>query len=300
MAWCVAVLGAASTLVLPGPSGGTPIRTALLVTTAAFFLLQLVRLLVSATADRTRRIPLLLLAVGIALWAAGSATVSASQAVETVTFPAPGEALYLLSYVGIVGFLLLDVPRRRLPAAAVWLEAAVVCGASVCVAGFAVLTPLAGSFDRGGVTLLLAILYPLIDLGLGTLVLAQLLLRQRDRSRRTAALAVGLLGLALADSSFILTLSSDSYSSSIVLDVLWGGSFAVIVGAACSPPADGLTAPSPTERPHPRGRRGRRPRRPRAAPGRDDRLVRHRTRHRDAGLRRRAHGPGVARGARGR
>jgi diguanylate cyclase (GGDEF)-like protein len=235
-AWAVAVLGAASTLVLPGPDDGAPIRYALVVTLLAFFALQLGRLVIAALQDPRRRYTLLFLAAGVALWAAGAATVSASQAVEMVSFPAPGEALYLLSDLGMAAFLLLDVARRRLPAATVWLEATVVCGAAVCVAAFAVLTPLAGSFERGGLTLLLAILYPLIDLVLGTMVLAQMLLRQRDRSMRTAGLAVAFLGLAVADSSFLLSLRADSYSTSVLLDIIWGASFAVLVGAACQPP----------------------------------------------------------------
>jgi diguanylate cyclase len=235
-AWAVAVLGAASTLVLPGPDDGAPIRYALVVTLLAFFGLQLSRLVAAALHDARRQLALLVLAAGVALWAAGAATVSASQAVEMVTFPAPGEVLYLLSYLGMVAFLLLDVARRRLPAAAVWLEAVVVCGAVVCVAAFAVLTPLTSGFERGGLTLLLAILYPLIDLALGTMVLAQMLLRQRDRSRRTAALAAAFFGLAVADSSFLLSLRADSYSTSVLLDIIWGASFAVLVGAACGPP----------------------------------------------------------------
>ena len=235
-AWVVAALGAASTLVLPGPDNGAPVRYALVVTLLTFFVLQVGRLLLAAAHEPGRRLALLFLTAGVALWAAGAATVSASQAVEMVSFPAPGEALYLLSYLGMVAFLLLDVAGRRLPTAAVWLEASVVCGAAACIAAFGVLTPLADHFDRGGVTLLLAILYPLIDLVLGTMVLAQMLLRQRDRSWRTAGLALAFLGLAVADSSFLVSLDHDSYSTSVLLDILWGASFAVLVGAACSRP----------------------------------------------------------------
>ncbi|HEX3004867.1 MAG TPA: GGDEF domain-containing protein, partial [Angustibacter sp.] len=235
-AWVVAALGAASTLVLPGPDDGAPIRYALVVTLLAFFVLQISRLVLAAAVEPGRRYALLFLTAGVGLWAAGAATVSASQAVEMVTFPAPGEVLYLLSYLGMAAYLLLDVAGRRLPALAVWLEAAVVCGAAACLAAFAVLSPLAGTFDRGGLPLLLAILYPLIDLVLGTIVLAQLLLRQRERSRRTAALALAFLGLAVADSSFLVTLNVDAYSTNVLLDILWGVSFAVLVGAACAPP----------------------------------------------------------------
>ncbi|KQX66281.1 hypothetical protein ASD06_07995 [Angustibacter sp. Root456] len=232
----VAALGAASSLVLPGPDDGAPIRYALVVTLLAFFALQVIRLLFAAALHPARRLALLFLTAGVGLWAAGAATVGASQAVELVRFPAPGEALYLLSYLGMAAFLLLDVAGRRLPALSVWLEAAVVCGAAACVSAFAVLSPLALTFERGGLALLLAILYPLIDLVLGTIVLAQLLLRQRERTGRTAALALAFLGLAVADSSFLVSLKQDTYSTNVLLDILWGVSFAVLVGAACTPP----------------------------------------------------------------
>ncbi|WP_157371615.1 bifunctional diguanylate cyclase/phosphodiesterase [Angustibacter sp. Root456] len=235
-AWVVAALGAASSLVLPGPDDGAPIRYALVVTLLAFFALQVIRLLFAAALHPARRLALLFLTAGVGLWAAGAATVGASQAVELVRFPAPGEALYLLSYLGMAAFLLLDVAGRRLPALSVWLEAAVVCGAAACVSAFAVLSPLALTFERGGLALLLAILYPLIDLVLGTIVLAQLLLRQRERTGRTAALALAFLGLAVADSSFLVSLKQDTYSTNVLLDILWGVSFAVLVGAACTPP----------------------------------------------------------------
>ena len=235
--WLVVLLGAGATFALPGPAEGTPIRSALVITLGVFFAMLFARLLIAAVYHPARRLSLLFLAAGVGLWAVGSATVSTSQTVTVVAFPAPGEVLYLVSYLGIAAFLMLDVPRRALPTAAIWLEAAVVCGAAVCLAAFAVLTPLAGTFARGGVQLLLAILYPLIDLVLGTIVLAQMMLRQRDRSVRTAALTLGFLGLAVADSSLVLGLSSADYSSNLVLDAVWGFSFAAIVGGAIMRPA---------------------------------------------------------------
>ncbi|HEY8717830.1 bifunctional diguanylate cyclase/phosphodiesterase [Pengzhenrongella sp.] len=235
ISWLVVLLGAGSTLFLPGTAEGTPIRTAMVITLAVFFVVLFAQLLLAVTHYRSRRLSLVFLAAGVGLWAAGSATVSAGQTVAEVTFPAPGEVFFLASYLGMAAFLLLDVPRRAMPTATIWLEAAVVCGAAACLAAFAVLTPLSGTFARGGVTLLLAILYPLIDLVLGTMVLAQLMLRQRGLSVRTIALALGFAGLAVADSSFVLSLSSDSYTSSLALDAVWGFSFAAIVGSACAP-----------------------------------------------------------------
>ena len=232
--WLVMLVGFGATRVLPGSPDGTPVRLAVVITLAVFFVVLLVRLLLSAARYRHRRLSLLVLAAGVGLWAAGSVTVSASQTVEAVTFPAPGEVLYLASYLGMAAFLLLDVPRRVTATATVWLEAAVVCGGAVCLATFALLTPLSGTFAHGGLPLLLAVLYPLIDLVLGMTVLAQMMVRQRDRSLRTVALIGGFLCLAVADGNFILGLSSDDYTYSLALDALWGVGFALIVGAACA------------------------------------------------------------------
>ena len=241
--WLIIGLGALLTFVLPGPADGVLIRSAVVITLAVFFVVLCTRLVVAAVAFPGRRLSLLFLTAGVLLWAAGSAIVSASQTQTVVTFPAPGEALYLASYLGMAGFLLLDVPRRGIPTAAIWLEAAVVCGAAVCLASFAVITPLSGSFSRGGLHLLLAILYPLIDLILATLVLAQAMLRMRDHSWRTAALALGFLGLAVADSSFIASLSNGDYSTSLLLDFVWGFSFMAIVGGAISRPTPAVARP---------------------------------------------------------
>lgn len=235
--WVVACAGLVSSFVLPGTSDGPAVRLALVVTLAAFFSLLILRLLAVARREPSRRLPLLLLAAGVTLWAAGSATVSASQTRDVVPFPAPGEILYLASYLGIAAFLLLDVPRQRVPATAVWLEASVVCSGGACLTSFALLTPLAASLGGTGAHLLLALLYPLVDVLLAGIVIAQLLLGLRVRAVRTGALVLGLLGLAAADSSLVLHgIGVGAYPSSVLLDTLWGGSFALIVGAACQPP----------------------------------------------------------------
>ncbi|WP_407341646.1 putative bifunctional diguanylate cyclase/phosphodiesterase [Pengzhenrongella phosphoraccumulans] len=242
-AWVIIALGALLTFVLPGPADGVLIRTVVAITLAVFFVVLCARLAVAAVTFPGRGLSLWFLMAGVLLWAAGAAMVSMSQTQTVVTFPAPGEALFLASYLGMAGYLLLDVPRRGIPTAAIWLEAAVVCGAAVCLAGFAVLTPLADTSPRGGLQLLLAILYPLIDLILATLVLAQATLRMRGYSRRTAALALGFLGLAVADSTFIATLSNGDYSSSLVLDAVWGLSFIALVGGAISRPTPAVARP---------------------------------------------------------
>ena len=246
--WLILAGGAVTSLVLPGPSDGVPIRTTLVVTLGVFFVSLLGRLVLAAKLAPRRRAALLFLAVAVALWALGSASVSAAMTVSAVAFPAPGEILCLASYLGMAAFLLLDV--RRLPATTVsiWLEAAVVCGAAVCLAAFVVISPVAGSFAEGGIALLLAVLFPLINLLLAGITLAQLWLRVRAPSRSAAALVVGFVGLAVADSNFIVRSSEQHYSSSIVLDAVWGVSFALIVGAACARPSS--DAVGPIQRPH--------------------------------------------------
>ena len=157
---------------------------------------------------------------------------------STVSFPSPGEGLFLVSYVGLAAFLLTDAPRGPAPALSVWLEASVICGATACLAAFVVIGPLASFVERGSVPLLLAVLYPLIDVALGIVVFAQVLIRQRDWSRRTAMLVLGFISLAAADSSFLLTLNSGTYVSSVALDMVYGLSFALVGTAALTRPKE--------------------------------------------------------------
>ena len=49
--WLVLLVGSASTFFLPGPSSGTPIRVAAVITLAVFFVVLIVRLLLAATPE---------------------------------------------------------------------------------------------------------------------------------------------------------------------------------------------------------------------------------------------------------
>ena len=207
-----------------------------------FFVSLLVRIVTIAVKVRDRRPAMLLLGAGICLWGAGSAMLNAADAVTTLTFPSPGEGLFLASYVGLACFILMDVPRRSVPTVSAWLEASVVCGATACLAALLILTPLSLAFAGEGVPLLLAVLYPLIDLALAILLLAQVLLHQRDRDGRTLALVAGFLTLAAADCSFLLTLSSGTYVFNVTLNLMYGLSFALLVSAAVTRPSEAGTA----------------------------------------------------------
>ncbi|MBO1752688.1 EAL domain-containing protein [Actinotalea sp. BY-33] len=231
--WLVLALGAGTAALVPGDSGSTPVRITLVVTLGVFFTTLVVRLLVVAALRPARRVPLLFLAGAVAVWAVGSASVSLGQTVTAVTFPAPGEFLCFASYLAMAAFLLVDRPRRSPLTGAVWLEALVVCGAAVCLAAFPLLMPLTTTFGSGGVALLLAVAYPLINVVMFGVVLAQVLVRHREPSLASVALLLGFLGLAVADSTFLLGHDDGTYSTSLVLAALWGASFALVVAGAC-------------------------------------------------------------------
>ncbi len=243
--WALLAAGASAAVIHGGRADSGPIRVMLLVTMASMFLVMLTRLTLAAVASRTRRSSLVVLTAAVALWAAGSATVSAGQTVTAVTFPAPGEILCFISYLGMAAFVLMDVPRRPRATLAVWLEAAVACASVVCVAAFAVVTPMAGSFVRGGLPLLLAIMYPLINLLLCAVVIGQMVLRQRARDGRAFALMAGFACVAIADGSFITGLSENAYTPNLVIEALWGVGFMVIVAAACARRAEVATTTTP-------------------------------------------------------
>ncbi len=208
-------------------------QTVLTVSLATFFILLVTRLALAARAQRDRRSALVLLLVGVALFAAGSSVLNGSGNPDLTQFPAPGEWLFLASYLAMAGYLVLDTSRRASAAMTTWLETAVICGGSACLAGAFVLAVAARNIEREGLPLLLALLYPLIDIVLGLLVIAQIALRTRGRVRASAGLLIGFALLATADSGFLLHLSNGTYDYSILSVDLWGAAFALIVGNGC-------------------------------------------------------------------
>ena len=199
----------------------------------AAFLLRIAR---TAAAVPSRRSALTALTAGLVLWALGSSTLAAADAVAPTTFPAPGEWLFLASYAGFAGFVFLDAQvhgTRR--SAAAWTDAAIVWGASLSLASVVLLTPLVAVYPDSGLGLLVAVLYPLIDVMLALVVVGQWARGRRASSWRTASLALGFALIALADTSLMVSLGSSAYSFTLLMDVLWGLGFLLIVDAACMP-----------------------------------------------------------------
>ena len=240
--WVVISVGFILNLV--GAGGPTDaVRTAHVLTLAIFFVLVLARIAIAATARLRRRSALWVLFAAIALWAAGSAVLNASSSEPDLTrFPAPGEWLFLVSYLGIAGYLIIDTAHRLTAAVDSWLEAVVVCGGTACLAGSPLLLGVGDAAGGHGVPLLLALLYPMIDVALMLLVVGQVVLRVRRSLERSAVLCIGLGLFAVADLNFVTNLSGGTYGFNLVDGLLWAAGFALIVEAACRPGAEVLKA----------------------------------------------------------
>ena len=195
--------------------------SATLITVVVLFVLFQGRLLTAAVAWRERRAATLVLAASTVLWAIGSSILSSTNQPDLVSFPAPGEGFFLASYALMAIFLLLDIVNhgRGRVSLTVAVEAVVTVGGAVCLAGAVLLTPASAQLHGKGFSGLLALLYPLLDLLLASVVLAELLLARRAWSRQSVALLTGFLLLAAADSTFIWNQAGGAYDYGPVLSV---------------------------------------------------------------------------------
>ena len=237
VSWAWVAVGLAVGVAVPQPEATEVGQTLLLVVLSGFFLTVVARTVVAAVAWRRRRAALVVLAAAVLSWAAGSAILAASGLAEVATsFPAPGELLFLVSYAGLAVFVFLDADRRPSTALSAWLDAAVVAGGVASLAGALLLAPMVSTFGPKGLPLLLALMYPLLDLMLALVVVAQAVLRARPWDRSTLLLTVGFLLFAVADSSIVLNLRQGGYEFGVALDATWGLAFALLIAAACRPP----------------------------------------------------------------
>jgi len=207
----------------------------LLTTMGVFFPLLVLRLALAVRLYPARRTPLLLLAATVATWALGSMAVNAASLEEQRQFPAPGEWLFLISYLGMAGHLVTDVDRRQRHPTRGWLDVAVICGATSCLASLLLVTPIRLASGAEGLPLLLALAYPLADLALAMVVLGQSLLQVRTDQRKSLMAGAALLVLACADSGFALQISTPTYAFGNTSHALWGGAWALLIAAACRP-----------------------------------------------------------------
>lgn len=232
--WVVLVVGLlANQLVAMLASHRSP--ALLLTSLSIFFVLLLVRLVLAIALDSERRGPLLLLLAGVGSWSLGSMQVNAARLEGNAHFPAPGEWLFLISYLGMLGYLLSDIDFRPPRPARRWLDVAVICGAITSLASLLLVTPLRMASGQDGGTLFLALIYPMADMALAILVLGQAFLMTRADRRKSQILGLGFVLLAAGDSGLGLQVSASTYDFGNFSNMLWGGAFALIVTGACRP-----------------------------------------------------------------
>lgn len=207
----------------------------LLTALSVFFPLLLLRLAIAVILSPGRRTTLMILLAAVATWSIGSISVNAARLEAEAHFPARGEWLFLISYLGMAGYLLRDVDRRQARPARGWLDIAVICGGTACVASLLLVTPIQVASGQEGLSLLLALIYPLADVTLAVVVLGQALLLMRSDRTKSVMLGMAFLCMAAADSGLALQVSASTYDFGNVSNILWGLGFALLVGAACRP-----------------------------------------------------------------
>ncbi|WP_375490105.1 putative bifunctional diguanylate cyclase/phosphodiesterase [uncultured Jatrophihabitans sp.] len=242
MQWADRVLGRLVWLLLPAGVGidlavtgwrMQPNRSAVTYFCAVFFAALCARLVLAVIRRGTWRTPTMLLLAALVMWCVESASLQGASSGDGQAHLAAGEILFLVSYVLFVLFLVFDVDQRPSRALSASLDAAIVCGGSACAAGPLVVLVLGGS----GAAPWVALLYPVLDLALVGLVVAQIVLRVRRNDRCSHLLIAGFVTLAAADLGFVNRVMHGSTGSDVVSVTLWGAGFALIVAAASMPRA---------------------------------------------------------------
>jgi diguanylate cyclase (GGDEF)-like protein len=179
---------------------------------------------------------------GLVLWGAESVRLQGAQTSTATRHLATGELAYVGAYLAFALYLLIAPDYRASHGIRTWLETLVVCGGSACLAGAVMLTPIANGSGSGW-SLFVALLYPVVDVVLGLLIVAQIALRMRCRDWRSARLCAGFFTLAAADSTFVGGVQHGSQDSSILTIVLWAVGFGLVVSAACATRRTAISRP---------------------------------------------------------
>jgi diguanylate cyclase (GGDEF)-like protein len=244
-AWLTVAASAIGLALIPGPSGTGPdtgrstAPAALTAFTAALALVLLGRLAVAMIAWPARRTAAGVLLLAIVLWEIAGSVMTAAPQAELVGFPAPGEGFFLGAYALIAAFLILDTahqgPQVTVARIREATEATVTVGGAVCLAGLVLLTPVSQRLEGQGVGPLLALLYPLLDLLLASVVLGDLIVRRRRWGRSSASLLAGFVLMAGADTFYGWQLSRGHFDFGVALILTWAIALTLIVAAACGP-----------------------------------------------------------------
>jgi diguanylate cyclase (GGDEF)-like protein len=223
--WLAALAVGAAPRLLPD---ATQLRPTLI---AIFFTTAVTRTVMAALMRRTGRGLPLTMAAGMALFGTGSLILSLNPALG---FPSWAEVAFGASYLCITGFLILDTTGRGSWTLRAVLETGVIAGGIVSAAVFALV--FWAHVPGGGLGLLVALVYPLADVVLVTILLTQLITRSKPRDLRSALLLGGLVTLAAVDSSLPLGGVSNSYAFTTLEDVAWAAALALLCESAARRP----------------------------------------------------------------
>jgi diguanylate cyclase (GGDEF)-like protein len=243
-AWVVVVGGTIAAFTVPADPGRHVSEPVLTTAVSALSVVLVARLVAAAIAWPERRTAALSLALSLVVYAIGSATLGDAGDADVLSFPAPGEVFFLASYGFMAAFLFLDAVGRGRIGPSTALEALITCGGAACLAGTVLLSPAAAELPGEGLSLLLALLYPLLDVILAVVVLGDTVLHRRAWSWRTASLLTAFVLMAVADSTFVRNLASagGAYNFSAPLAVTWGVALCLLANAACGPRRESGTA----------------------------------------------------------
>jgi diguanylate cyclase len=233
--WSALLICGAVLLLTPASGSGRKVaESAGSLLIASLFVILSARLVAASIAWRERRSATTIWLASLVLWGTGSAVLSAVEQPDLLAFPAPGEGFFLASYALMAIFLGLDANRGKVQLSRI-LEAVVICGGAICLTGMVLVSPLEKQMHGEGSGELLALLYPLLDLLMLTIVTADVVLRRRAWSRQTACLLLGFAGMATADSTFVRNLTGGTYDFSGGLMLLWALSLALLTAGGCGP-----------------------------------------------------------------
>jgi diguanylate cyclase (GGDEF)-like protein len=239
-AWLVVIVGGLAGVLVPSGEHRRVAESVLVTAVSALAVVLVARLLTNAVAWPERRTGALVLAVSLVLYAIGSSSLTSSPDADLLAFPAPGEGFFIAAYSGMAVFLFLDsVGRGRIRLTAA-LEAVITCGGAACLAAAVLLSPAAAELPGEGAQLLLALVYPLFDILLVVIVLAETVVRRRAWSLRTVSLLTSFALMAAADTWFVRNLAGTggAYDFSAPAAVTWAVSLCLLVSAACGPRRD--------------------------------------------------------------
>jgi diguanylate cyclase (GGDEF)-like protein len=237
--WLVLIGGVVAVLRVPGHGGhASDVPQNLLMTIELLlFGLFLLRLLAAAVAWPARRLRSLMLGLALVLYSTGSSLTTSADP-HHVHFPSAGDTFFIGTYVLLFIFLALDSKYQEPLALSLSAETMAIVNAGICAAGAALFAPASSRLQEAGPGVLTTLLYPFLDLVLGSIVLANVVLGRRGWSRQALALISGFTLMAVADSRFAWDLASGGAQFGPTLTACWGVALTLIVAGACGPVED--------------------------------------------------------------